>query len=84
MIDPPQPTFLKYFVIFLRFDCSTLSYSIRILTRDKQNSEKSPNCVLSSFFEGATGFLVQFVICITWRPVSTVVNKRNRFGSVSS
>ena len=79
MIGPPQPTFLKYFVIFLRFDWSTLSYSIRILTGVKEKSEKSPNCVLSAFFEGATGFLVQFVICITWRPVSTVENKRNRF-----
>ena len=79
MIGPRQPTFLKYFVIFLRFDWSTLSYSIRILIGDKEKSEKSPNCVLSSFFEEATGFLVQFVICITWRPVSTVENKRNSF-----
>ena len=59
MIGPPQPTFLKNFAIFLCFDWSTLSYSIRTLTGDKEKPEKSPNCVLSSFFfEG--GFFVQF------------------------
>ena len=38
------------FWYFLWFDWSTLSYSNRTLIGDKEKSEKSPNCVLSSFF----------------------------------
>ena len=77
---PATANFLEIFCYFFAFRLVNfvLQY-IRILTGVKEKSEKSPNCVLSAFFEGATGFLVQFVICITWRPVSTVENKRNRF-----